>query len=86
MTNQERIDSILKETEYGFIGYSNLHDKDDDGVEDQGLRLIEKALKRMLPMKPKDGKCPVCGYGLAKFKDFAICMNGDCLQKIEVEI
>lgn len=73
MTDQERIQSILSELEYGYIGYGNMHEDDD-----QGLKVIEKALNKTVPMKPigkSEGydeffeifylECPMCGNRVA---------------------
>lgn len=72
MTKEARIKSILREIEYGFIGYDNLH-----GDNDQGLEIIADALKKYLPVNPEeyfdgyaDGypvieySCPNCGRDL----------------------
>lgn len=50
MNDEELIKSMLSEIEsYGFISRSNLHNEDG-----RGLVLIEKALKRMLPLETKE--------------------------------
>lgn len=48
MTYNERIESILKELKLDFISYDNIH-----GDNEHGCRVIESALKKQVPMKPK---------------------------------
>lgn len=60
ITDVERAVSILTEIEYGFISYGNLHDD-----HEQGLELIGKALRNMIPAGRKTKRlmftCGQCG-------------------------
>lgn len=66
MTDEERATSILRELDVAFISYGNLHDD-----EEHGCKVIEKALRKTVPMKPEgDGYnepwlCPACIYNLS---------------------
>lgn len=80
MTNEEKIKSMLKEMEQDYISYGNLH---DDG--EQGIRIIEDALRKQVPMKPIQKKtlawisdtfkCPVCGKNLTNGYGCAVCLQ-----------
>ena len=41
MTDEQLIESMLAEIEYGYISYENLHANDD-----RGLKIIKEALER----------------------------------------
>lgn len=82
MTYEDRIKSILTEIDYDYIGYDNLH-----GDNNQGLQIIEDALKKQIPEKPivrEDGwifwDCPSCGTPL-EFGNG--CANNNCRQAID---
>lgn len=92
MTNEKRIKSILVELEQDYISYGNMHNEDN-----QGLRIIEDALKKQIPKKPifdhvrefvgdRVYKCPSCGGPLG-VKSFALRQGtigcSRCLQAID---
>lgn len=80
MMNKYLASSIIKEIDYGYISYGNLHSNDDEG-----LKLIADALKKQIPKKPgvTDAYphrvyCE-CGFIFAFNKDNAKVM-GDLVQ------
>lgn len=88
MTNEERTKSMLKELEQDYISYGNLH---DDGG--QGVRIIEEALRKQIPMKPVQKKtlawisdtfkCPVCGKNLVTGYGCSACLQAIAWDKID---
>lgn len=88
MTDIERIESMLKEIEHDYISYGNLH---DDG--EQGIRIIEDALRKQIPMKPIQKKthawisdtfkCPVCGKNLVTGYGCSTCLQAIDWGKID---
>lgn len=50
MTDEQLIESMLAEIEYGYISYENLHNNDD-----RGLEIIKEALERCEVMRSSCG-------------------------------
>ena len=48
MTDEQLIESMLAEIEYGYISYGNLHNNND-----RGLEIIKEALERCGVMRSK---------------------------------
>ena len=65
--NKYLASSIIKEIDYGYISYGNLHSNDDEG-----LKLIADALKKQIPKRPDRSK----NYGFCK------CPEGHNIPKV----
>ena len=65
--NKYLASSIIKEIDYGYISYGNLHSNDDEG-----LKLIAEALKKQIPKRLDRSK----KYGFCK------CPEGHNIPKV----
>lgn len=79
---------MLKELEKDYISYGNMH---DDG--EQGIRIIEDALRKQVPMKPVQKKtlawisdtfkCPVCSKELVPGEGCPRCLQAIAWDQID---
>lgn len=81
MTDNERLESILKELKLDFISYDNLH-----GDNEHGCRVIESALKKQVPTKPKEQNgyhfCNSCGF-VSEFMGLRFSFCPRCGQNLD---